>query len=469
MTKAKFLTSVLTIVLVVLPTITWADQADDIIRAWMSERQIPGAALIVLRNGQVFKKANYGYADLADKTPVTDATVFEIASMTKQFTAAAIMMLVEEKKLGLDDPISRHLPDLPANWRNITIRRLLDHTSGLYDDWNENNEYFLTKNSDQEFLEALKLSKLKFAPGDRYAYSCGPFIAGIIIAKVTGMSYAEFMRRRIFEPLGMSSTFVNGSRAETEDEAVGYVLRNGSLQNGVRLPTTAHARADVGISTTATDLVRWLDVHRNAKLLKRKSLSELFEFAKLNDGSSIPSGLGWWLNPIRGEPVRHHGGAFRTGFNSTINWYPKSELAVILLANQFRAGANDIGHMVAGVYDPTYSPASRRKPVTDPSPERTRALFEMLLNLSQGREGLANAHRSFPYRYYERSDWSELLQDSEGMEYLGCDDILRRGDRLFNERISEICFFRTKGNNVRPVSFLLDKNKRVLDIEPYEY
>lgn len=469
MTRIRFTATLLTVSLVILPAILRADEADDIVRSWMADRQIPGAALVVLRNGKVLKQADYGYADVAKKTPVTEGTVFEIASMTKQFTAAAVMLLVEDKKLKLDDPVSKHLTDIPASWHGITIRRLLDHTSGLYDDWNEENDYFLKKSSDLDFLEALKNSKLKFAPGERYAYSCGPFIAGMVIAKVSGIPYAEFMQRRIFEPLGMSSTFVNGSRGRGENIAVGYALRNGKLQSGVQLPTTAHARADVGISTTAKDLVLWLAAHRNGRFLQTESLSEIFKFARLNDGSSIPSGLGWWLNPIRGEPVRHHGGTFRTGFNSTINWYPRSDLAVILLANRFRAGANDIGHMIAGVYNPTYSPASRRKIVTDPDPDTTRRFFEMLLQLSKRKEGLASAHRSFPYRYYESSDWTDLLQDSERMEYLGCDNVLRRGDRLFGENISEICFFKMKGNEERPVSFLLDRKKRVLYIEPYEY
>lgn len=451
------------------PAVVCADEADDLIRSWMAERQIPGATLIVMRRGKIVKSANYGYADADVRRPVTDMTVFEIASMTKQFTAAAVLLLVEEGRLKLDDPISKHLPDVPAEWREITVRRLLDHTSGLYDDWIESNEYFQSKNSDQEFFDALKSSKLQFSPGERYAYSCGPFLAGMIISRLSGMPYSEFMRKRIFKPLDMQSTYVNGSGPPTTDAAVGYVLRNGHLQRGVQISRTAHARADVGISTTAMDLVKWLTAHNDERLIKDESLREIFSFAKLNDGSTIPSGLGWWLNPIRGRPLRHHGGAFRTGFNSTINWYPKSELAVILLANRFRSAANDTGHVIAGVYDPIYRTTSRRGVVVDPKPARTKGLFEMLSQLAKGKMDLTPAARVFPYRYYELTDWLDLLEGADEMAFLGCDSIVRRGDRIFGKRINEICFYRMNGKDSRPVSFLLDRNGKALYIEPYEY
>jgi len=468
-TNRSFTAALVTVFLALFSTSVQADVADDIVRSWMAERQIPGAALIVLKNGNILKAANYGYADVEKQIPVTDTTVFEIASMTKQFTAAAVLLLVEDKKLRLDDPISVHLSGLPSTWHGITVRRLLDHTSGLYDDWDENNEYFQSKNSDQEFLEALKLSKIKFAPGERYAYSCGPFIAGMIIAKISGTTYSEFMRKRIFEPLGMSSTFVNGSEPATKDAAIGYVLKDGKLQKGVQISRTAHERADVGISTTARDLVTWLAAHSDERFLKNESLSEIFRFAKLNDGTAVPSGLGWWLNPIRGQPLRHPGGAFRTGFKPTINWYPKSGVGGILLANRFRAAANDTGHAIAGVYDPIYRTTSSRRVVVDPKPERTKRFYEMLSQLSKEKIDLPPAARVFPYRYYEQADWVDLLDGANGMEFLGCDNIFGRGDRIFGKRINEICFYRMNGKDSRPVSFLLDRNGKVLYVEPYEY
>ncbi len=451
------------------PATVRADEVDQIIRSWMAEKQIPGVALIVLKNGKILKSTNFGYADLAKGTPVSDSTVFEIASMTKQFTAAAVLLLVEDRKIGLDDQISKHLPGVPAEWRNITVRRLLDHTSGLYDDWNENNEYFLSKNSDQEFFDALKTSKLKFAPGERYAYSCGPFLAGMIVSKVSGIPYSEFMRKRIFEPLGMASTFVNGHGPADTQSALGYVMRDGRIQAGVNLPKTAHSRGDVGISTTASDLVIWLAALSDTRLLTKKSLAEMFRFAKLNDGSTVPSGLGWWLNPIRGEPIRHHGGSFRTGFNSTINWYPKSGIAVIILSNRFRAAANDIGHLVAGVFDPTYRSVSQRKPGTDPQPARTKRFYDMLVGLSRKERGVPPAAKVFPYRFYEKEDLVDLLEGSENMDFRGCENISRRNDKLFGEKIEEICFFQLNGADRRPVSFLLDTRGNVLYFEPFEY
>jgi CubicO group peptidase (beta-lactamase class C family) len=186
---------------VFLPTVTTAnDGIDNFVRSEMQKKHIPGASLVVIRNGRIIKSANYGLANVELNAPVNDQTSFEIASMTKQFTAAALLLLVEDGKVRLDDSVTAYLADLPSTWQDINIRRLLDHTSGLRDDWDEGNDFFLTKNSDQAFLDALKQRPLGFRPGERFSYSCGPFVVGMIISKVSGVPYAEFMRRRIFEP-----------------------------------------------------------------------------------------------------------------------------------------------------------------------------------------------------------------------------------------------------------------------------
>ena len=126
---------------------------------------------------------------------VNEHTSFEIASMTKMFTDAGILLLVEEGKVSLDDSITKYIAGLPKTWNEITIRELMVHTSGLRDDWDEGNDYFLTKTSNADFLEALKASPLKFKPGTQHSYGCGPFLLGLVIEKVSGKAYAEFMPR----------------------------------------------------------------------------------------------------------------------------------------------------------------------------------------------------------------------------------------------------------------------------------
>ena len=165
----------------VLPAVVPAqsDAIDDFVRAEMVRQHLPGLSLAVTRNGAIVKIGHYGLADVELNVPVTDDTKFEIASMTKQFTDAAILLLAEEGKVGLDDPIDRFLPDVPPSWKPITIRQLMNHTAGVRDDWDEDDAFFLRHQTNEIFLKALYAFPLKFAPGQGWAYGAGPFVLGI--------------------------------------------------------------------------------------------------------------------------------------------------------------------------------------------------------------------------------------------------------------------------------------------------
>src|SRR5687767_1779347 len=178
-----------------------SDAIDSYIRNEMATKLIPGLSLVVVKNRKIVKASHYGLSNVELKVAVNERTSFEIASMTKQFTNAAMLLLVEEGKVALDDSVRKYLDNLPDTWADITVRRLMDHTSGLRDDWDENNSFFLTNDTNEKFLRALVASPLKFKPGHGFRYSCGPFAVGLIIEKVTGKSYAQFMEERIFRPL----------------------------------------------------------------------------------------------------------------------------------------------------------------------------------------------------------------------------------------------------------------------------
>ena len=470
-TEMKFFIAILSLTLFVLsPLDALANNGiDSFVRAEMQTKHIPGAALVVIRNGKIIKSANYGLANVELDVAVNDQTSFEIASMTKQFTAAALLLLVQDGKLRLDDSATTYLADLPSTWRDITIRRLLDHTSGLRDDWDEGNDFFLTKNSDQAFLDALKERPLEFLPGERFSYSCGPFLVGMIISKVSGMSYAEFMRKRIFEPLGMTGTHVNDAMRIVPNRASGYVYRDGTLKNGVRISPAAHARADVGIRTTARDLVKWDAALNDDRLLTSSSLNVMFSPTNLSNGDSVPSGLGWFLYPMRGHEVIQHGGGFRTGFNSTINRYPEAKLTIILLTNLFRAGANDLGHKIAGFYFPEFRPLDSRVKRPDPKPDRTVELRNLIDSVRTLRENVPGLAQTFPYRFYVAGDWNELLDGTTAFTFIDCDELAGRRMIFFGSRMSEICYYRLSEKQSRFVSFLFDHEGKVALINPYEY
>ena len=150
-----------------------------------------------------------GIANLESRLRVTDSTMFSIASISQAFTCAGILLLMEDGKLNIDDTVGKYFDSLPARWRTITIRRLMNHTAGLRDDWEEDDNYFYTNNSDSAFFAALKAAPLKFQPGEGFSYGSGPFLLGLIIAKVSGETYPDFMKHRIFDKLGMTNSCVN--------------------------------------------------------------------------------------------------------------------------------------------------------------------------------------------------------------------------------------------------------------------
>jgi len=210
-----------------------ADELDHYIKREMENRQIPGLALAVLREGRVIKMTGYGLASVELNVPATPKTVFDLASITKPFTATAIMLLVEEGKIGLDEKINKYLPNAPVAWKGITVRHLLTHTAGLKDGfWPEFWGYPLIHYPTPRLFEAASEFPVDFGPGERWQYSDqGYFLLGMIIETVGGDRYEEFLRERVFGPLGMSATVVLGQDpwAIVENRASTYTVREGKL------------------------------------------------------------------------------------------------------------------------------------------------------------------------------------------------------------------------------------------------
>jgi D-alanyl-D-alanine carboxypeptidase len=297
-----------------------ADPLDAWAASLMARGRIPGLAVVVVRNGTIVRSGHYGLANVELNVPVNEETSFRIASMSKAFTAAALMLLVEDGRLALDDRVTSHLDGLPASWHDITLRQLLNNTSGMSNDWDLNpgwgtdpenwtvntSDYFLRNTTDDAFLQALADVPLLFPPGERFNYAAGTFVVGRVIEKVSGMPYAEFMRARIFEPLGMTHTMVNDAERVVPQRASGYRVQGGVLMRGYRLSPAADARGDVGVLTTALDLAKWDAAMRDTRLLSRSSLDEIATPARLNDGSAVEYGLGWGLWLTRGYSTMSH-------------------------------------------------------------------------------------------------------------------------------------------------------------------
>jgi D-alanyl-D-alanine carboxypeptidase len=252
-------------------------------------------------------------ADVELNVPVTDDTKFEIASMTKQFTAAAILLLAQEGKLGLDEPVAKFLSDAPPSWKGITSRQLMNHTAGVRDDWDEDTAFFFRNQTDEDFLKALYAFPLKFAPGQGWAYGAGPFVLAVVIDKISGRPYREFMQERVFAPLGMTATSINDVFAILPHRASGYRWIGSTLKNRAPISPAAEGRGDVGIITTAADLAKWDAALNTTKLLSRKSLETMFTGATINNRFDTGSALGWFVQPWRGDRLVFTAAAFARG------------------------------------------------------------------------------------------------------------------------------------------------------------
>jgi CubicO group peptidase (beta-lactamase class C family) len=302
----------------------YAPTTDEYIRMEMKRRCIPGLALVVIKNGEVVKMNGYGLASRENGVPVTPDSVFEIASVIKPITATAVMLLVEQGKIKLDDPIVQYLPDSPTQWNDITVRHLLTHTAGL------RKEYFQRSNySRAGVFSALSREPLRFKPGSEHHYSnAGYFLLGMIIEKVSGRRYMDFLAEKFFKPLGMMSTSVSDYSAIVKNRVVQYTLLNGMpVLMGGYVPDDLPS--SYGVSSTVRDMAKWDIALAAGKLVKEPSLAVMWTPMKLNNGSAYPYGFGWEIETLFGHRMISHAG--HAGTEYTI--IPDDRLTVIVLTN----------------------------------------------------------------------------------------------------------------------------------------
>ena len=329
-------------------------KVDDYIRTEMLAQQIPGVSLAVMKNGEIVLARGYGLANVEHQAPVKPETIFQSGSMGKQFTATAVMMLVEEGKLSLDDKITKFFPDAPETWRNITVRHLLTHTSGLTDyppDFDLRRDY-----SEDELYQRIKPIPLAFQPGEKWAYSNLAYVMlGVLIHKLSGKFYGDFLKERVFQPLGMTTARVISEEDIVPNRAAGYRVVNGQLKNQSWVSPSLNTTADGALYLTVYDMAKWDAALYTEKLLKRASLEEMWTPVKLSDGKTHPYGFGWALNVVRNHRLIEHGGSWQ-GFKSHIARYPDDKLTVVVFANQARANPAKLAHGVAALYNPELAP-----------------------------------------------------------------------------------------------------------------
>ena len=343
-----------------------ADSIDEYIKREMQNQHIPSLSLAVVKDGKVIKAKGYGLANIETNTPATADTIFQIQSVTKQFTATAIMMLVEEGKVDLDAPVGKYLDGTPEIWQSITVRRLLTHTSGIKDYINEPTQSLRLEVTDAEVFAAAVTRPLDFPVGDRYAYSNTNYhLLGMMIHKISGKPYGDFLQERIFAPLAMKDTRILSLAEIIPHRASGYRWDGKEMQNGEYIAASVLGYAGGGIRSTVRDLAKWDAALYTEKLLKQSSLEQMWTPAKLNNGSLTSYGFGWGIGTLSGHRFVSHTGGHLTGFTTVITRFLDDRLTVIVLTNQ--TGLSDpsaIAKGIAGFYLPGLTPpdsAPRKK------------------------------------------------------------------------------------------------------------
>jgi CubicO group peptidase (beta-lactamase class C family) len=362
---------VLASLLALAPLAKGADRVGDFVNGYLKKKQIPGSAIMVRRDGKVVLSAGYGMANVEHGVRATPQTVFQSGSMGKQFTAMAVMMLVEERKLSLDDPISKHLT-VPSGWSNITVRHLLTHISGLGD---YPEDFSLQKNyTEDELLKMITAQPLGFAAGEKWNYSnLGYVILGILIRKVSGQFYGDLLQERIFSPLGMKHTRIINEADIIPNRAAGYRLKDGVLKNQEWVSPAVNTTADGSLYFTVEDLGKWDEALGAGKLLSRIGFEQMWTPVKLNNGSTAPYGFGWGVHTTKsGHRILEHGGAWQ-GFVSYIARYPDDRLTVVAFCNRAGANAGYIAKRVAGFYLPELAPSTHSAAKLSPALLRSYA------------------------------------------------------------------------------------------------
>ena len=377
--KSPQLLVIILAVLFAATSVARADKVDDYIRTVLAERHAPGVAVAVIKNGKVVKLKGYGVASVEFNVPVTTETVFEIGSVSKQMTAAGIMLLVEDGKVKLDAPISTYLSNTPEAWKDVTVRHLLTHTSGVKSYSSLDGFELFRHLKTDEFITKLSPHPLEFTPGERNIYSNSGFtLLGHIIQTVSGKPYMQFMLERIFTPLGMTKTADRDPQFIVPNRAAGYEWEIDHLEGRDGVLTDLMGAGSI-VSTIA-DMAKWDAALNGKNFLKPDSRAEWWKQYIFNNGKPSPYGFGWRIAHIRGHKLIGHTGQ-TAGFGAANFRYVDDGVTVIVLTNLGEIG---LGGQIAARVAKFYAPGLSLKTVVG-KPEPVAGLGEKLLAVLRAR------------------------------------------------------------------------------------
>lgn len=407
-----------------------ADPVDDYVRSQLKPRHLPGVSLAVVKDGRIVKAAGYGVASLELDAPATERTVYEVGSISKQFAANAILLLVEDGKVRLDDLLSKYLEQAPPTWRAVTIRHVLTHTAGLADfDTGNIGFSYRREYTAGEFVDLLGKQPLQFAPGERWNYTNGFPLLGMVVERASGMSYVDFVRTRIFQPLGLESARFKSATEVVPHRADGYLFKDGVYQHGETLRPMIIA-PNGGVMINAVDFAKWDIAITSGQLLRPESITQMTTPVRLNNGQTVGHGLGWFIDTFNGHTFGAHWGTTVTGHSSVIRRYTNDGVTVIMLANLDDGGfgVDAMSKRIADIYVPGVA-VQGLKPVTEDRAvtERMRAALNAIAAGVDGPDVVAGFPAALPQPV--RTRLADALRAPGGLTSLGEE---RLTDRHFN-------------------------------------
>jgi CubicO group peptidase (beta-lactamase class C family) len=442
---------------------------DTFVTNEMARQKIPGLAVGIYSRARILLAKGYGQANIELSVPVKPETIFQSGSVGKQFVSAAIMMLVQEGKLSLDDSITKYFSNAPVAWKSILIANLLSHTSGLSEYESEDRIgpkgpfYLRLDFTEDELVTKIEALPAEWAPGDKWAYRNTNYVLlGVLIHKITGKPYYAVLDERIFKPLGMASTRLISERDIIPNRASGYELDEGQLKNQEWVSPTFNSTADGTLYFNILDLAKWDAALYDTQLLKQSSLDRLWTVYPLNDGKPNPAGYGfaWEIAKQNDHKRIEHGGAWQ-GFTCEISRYPDDNLTVVVLTNLDAGHSNPalIAHVTAGLVDPPLLPA-KLAPIADTQPAIAAALAKLLDQVVAGEDIRPQTTSELAARI--TPDTSKWVRHSLSMLWPGGTLMLvkRTPSPEITGRSTSV-FRLSKGGDAVLISFGLDSNGKV--------
>lgn len=367
---------------------------DGFVQTEMARTHVPGAAVGVFSRGEMLLAKGYGLANVELNVPVKPETIFQSGSVGKQFTATAVMMLVEQGRVSLDDSIAKYFPGAPASWRPIRVKNLLSHTSGLSEYISEelagpSGPFYLRNDyTEAQLLRKIEALPIENPPGAKWNYRNTNYVLlGFLIHKVTGQFYADYLKERIFNPLNMTSTRLISESDIVMNRSAGYEWSDERLHNQDWVSPTFNSTADGALYFNVVDLAKWDNALYSTQLLTQASLNRMWTVFPLRNGKPNPGhyGFAWVVDSQNGHRRIWHDGAWQ-GFTCDISRYPDDSLTVVVLTN-LDAGHSRPDYMapvIAGLADSQLLPP-RLAAIADRDPRVAESLRTLLDAIASGK------------------------------------------------------------------------------------